>query len=160
MDDIFCGANEETTRVSDLLGTFEQASGQKVNLQKSSIYFSSNVDLGSQNIICQNLNMTEADERTTYMGLPNIIGRNKSVTLGFLRKKIRQKLQSWDGKLLSQASREILVKSVAQTQPRYTMSVFLLPWILPGTLRESFLNSGGVGKRITTEVFIGWLGTI
>ena len=36
-------------------------------------------------------------------------------------------LQGWEGKLLSQAGREILIKAVAQALPTYTMSCFKQP---------------------------------
>ena len=38
-----------------------------------------------------------------------------------------EKLQGWKGKMLSKASKEILIKVVAQSIPTYTMSVFQLP---------------------------------
>lgn len=62
-----------------------------------------------------------------YFGLPNIMTRNKSVVLGFLKDRIRKRLSSWDGKLMSKASKEILLKTVIQALPTYAMNVFLLP---------------------------------
>ena len=37
------------------------------------------------------------------------------------------KLQSWEGKLLSQAGKEVLIKSVIQALPTYTMGCFKIP---------------------------------
>ncbi|XP_062076041.1 uncharacterized protein LOC133780185 [Humulus lupulus] len=69
----------------------------------------------------------EAGEDCMYLGLPNIIGRNKTVVLGFLKDRIRKRIQGWDAKLLSRAGKEILLKTVAQSLSNYAMSVFLLP---------------------------------
>ena len=37
------------------------------------------------------------------------------------------KLQGWEGKLLSQARREVLIKTVIQAIPTYAMGYFKLP---------------------------------
>lgn len=71
--------------------------------------------------------MTEATDGSLYLGLPNIIGRKKTVILGFLKNKIINRLNSWNGKFLSRAGKEVLLKSVIQSLPTYAMSVFLLP---------------------------------
>lgn len=41
--------------------------------------------------------------------------------------KIHNKLAMWKSRLLSQAERSILLKSVIQAQPAYTMQTYLLP---------------------------------
>uniref|UniRef100_A0A803PUY2 Reverse transcriptase n=1 Tax=Cannabis sativa TaxID=3483 RepID=A0A803PUY2_CANSA len=75
---IFCKANErEATNVLTLLNVFEQASGQKINFDKSSIFFSPNTDVHTHDAICGDLGIHEADDHRTYLGLPNIIGRDK-----------------------------------------------------------------------------------
>ncbi|XP_019155162.1 PREDICTED: uncharacterized protein LOC109152034 [Ipomoea nil] len=45
----------------------------------------------------------------------------------YIEDKIRQRIGSWNKKLLSHASKEIPLKSVAQAMPTFTMGVFLLP---------------------------------
>lgn len=62
-----------------------------------------------------------------YLGLINMMGRSKSSTLGFLKDKVKRRVQSWDGRLISQGGKEVLVKSVTQSLPTYAMSVFPLP---------------------------------
>lgn len=125
---LYCKADmEEAGRMLNMLQTFEVASGQKVNLSKSSIFFSTNMNADSRSSICSALGMMEADERSMYLGLPNMIGRNKSAILGFLKDKVTRRVESWNGKLVSKPGREVLIKSVAQSIPSYAMSVFLLP---------------------------------
>ncbi|XP_060968285.1 uncharacterized protein LOC133035872 [Cannabis sativa] len=70
---------------------------------------------------------SEATDGSLYLGLPNIIGRKKTVILGFLKNKIINCLNSWNGKFLSRAGKEVLLKSVIQSLPTYAMSVFLIP---------------------------------
>uniref|UniRef100_A0A803QFT1 Reverse transcriptase domain-containing protein n=1 Tax=Cannabis sativa TaxID=3483 RepID=A0A803QFT1_CANSA len=125
---IFCRANEEESyNVLQLLNTFERASGQKINYDKSSIFFSRNTQVGIRDAICGDLGIHEADDNTTYLGLPNIIGRKKTAILGYLKERVQKRVQSWKGKLLSKAGKEVLLKTVAQALPNYAMSVFLLP---------------------------------
>uniref|UniRef100_A0A803PH14 Reverse transcriptase zinc-binding domain-containing protein n=1 Tax=Cannabis sativa TaxID=3483 RepID=A0A803PH14_CANSA len=72
------------------------------------------------------LGMPIAAEGSMYLGLPSSMGQNKTAALGFLKEKLRKRLQSWGSKFLSRAGKEILIKTVAQALPSYAMSVFLL----------------------------------
>ena len=62
-----------------------------------------------------------------YLGLPPIIGKGKKQAFEDIKSKVQSKLCGWKGKLLSQASRETIIKSVAQAIPIYAMNCFLLP---------------------------------
>lgn len=55
------------------------------------------------------------------------MGRSKQNTFKALKEKFDNKLLGWKEKLLSQAGKEIFIKSIAQAIPIYTMSVFKLP---------------------------------
>lgn len=125
---IYCCANkEEAGHVMNMLKTFEAASGQKINVDKSSVFFSRNVEINTKEGVLEILGFHEADENTQYLGLPNCMGRNKSAILGYLKNRVRTKIQSWDGKLLNQGGKEVLLKTVAQAIPNYALSVFLIP---------------------------------
>ena len=55
------------------------------------------------------------------------MGRSKNNTFTQLKQKVTSKVASWKEKLLTHAGKEILIKSVAQAVPAYSMSCFLLP---------------------------------
>lgn len=81
--------------------------------------------------------MRETNEHSTYLGLPNVIGRNKSALLGYLNDRVNTKIRSWDGNYILRSGKEILVKQVAQTLPAYTMNVFLLPLDITKNIEKS-----------------------
>lgn len=124
----YCKADtNEARKVMELLAVYERASGQKINTQKSSAFFSSNVIQYNKEEICRVLQMGEADAYSKYLGLPNVLGRNKSVLLGYLKERVRSKISSWDGKWVSKSGKVTLIKSVVQALPTFAMNVFLLP---------------------------------
>lgn len=124
----FCKADTNNAlKILELLEVYEKASGQQVNKSKYSIFFSSNVIEYNRKMIRQLLQMKEADVHSTYLGFPNLIGRNKTTILGFLKDKVHKKIKSWDDEFISRACKETLVKSVVQSLPAYAMNVFLLP---------------------------------
>ena len=55
------------------------------------------------------------------------MGRSKKNTFRALKERLDNKLSEWKEKMLSQASKEILIKAIAQAIPAYTMRVFKLP---------------------------------
>ena len=63
-----------------------------------------------------------------------------------------KKQEGWEGKLLSQARQEILIKAVTQALPTYTMSCFKLPSGLchdiKALIRKIFWGQRGEGQMI------------
>lgn len=80
-----------------------------------------------------------------YLGLPSLVGRNKKESFTHIKQQIWKNLQGWESKILSQASREILIKYVAQAFPTYTMTCFKLPLTLcneiKSLIRKLFLGT-------------------
>ena len=79
-----------------------------------------------------------------YLGLPSFIGKGKKASFDNIKQRVWKKLQGWEGKLLSQVGREVLIKAVAQALPTYTMSCFKLPTGLcheiEGLIRKKILG--------------------
>ncbi|GJV60623.1 reverse transcriptase [Tanacetum coccineum] len=80
-----------------------------------------------QNSICDALKVKLMGPKDKYLGLPSVHGRKKGDFFGFLLEKVLQKLQGWKQNVLSQAGREVLIKSVIQAIPTYAMQCYLLP---------------------------------
>ncbi|XP_062018094.1 uncharacterized mitochondrial protein AtMg00310-like [Rosa rugosa] len=66
----------------------------------------------------------------SYLGLPTIWGRSKVYALAYVKDNIAKKILGWNNSHLSQAGKEIMIKSVAMAVPAYTMSVFKFPTTL------------------------------
>uniref|UniRef100_A0A803NTG1 Reverse transcriptase n=1 Tax=Cannabis sativa TaxID=3483 RepID=A0A803NTG1_CANSA len=138
---VFCKANEEAAcNVMELLSYFQQASRQQVNVLKSSIFFISNTRAEDRTRVCSRMGISEAVDNSTYLGLPNIVGRNKTTLLGFLKERLRKKIQGWEGRFLSKAGKELLIKTVAQSLPSYAMNVFLLTKKIYNEMEQMMCN--------------------
>ena len=80
-----------------------------------------------QNHIMNEFGVAEVKNYEKYLGLPALVGRNKRASFDKLKQQVWKRLQCWEGKLLSQAGREVLIKLVIQSIPTYAMSCFKLP---------------------------------
>ncbi|XP_074355993.1 uncharacterized protein LOC141695663 [Apium graveolens] len=69
----------------------------------------------------------EANAESTYLGLPNTMSHNKIVVLGYLKNRVKDKIEGWDKKTLSKGGNELLLKTLAQSVSNYVMNMFLLP---------------------------------
>ncbi|KAL0006082.1 hypothetical protein SO802_013643 [Lithocarpus litseifolius] len=125
---LFCQATQnEGEAIMEIIQTYANASGQSINLEKSSVYFSTNTTGVQRLKMLQILGVKEVMKFDSYLGLPTLIGRAKYHTFSYLKDIVWKKLQGWKRMMLSGAGKEILIKAVAQSIPTYTMSVFQLP---------------------------------
>lgn len=63
----------------------------------------------------------------------------------------------WKEKFISKAGWEILIKTVAQAIPTYTMGIFKLPESLCDDINSTLANIGG-GRQRMRKRFIGSIG--
>ncbi|XP_057444455.1 uncharacterized protein LOC130736669 [Lotus japonicus] len=118
---------QEALTIKAILASYEQASGQVINLDKSMLSCSRNVPENRFHELKQLLNVKAVECYDKYLGLPTIIGKSKTQIFSFVKDRVWKKLKGWKEKSLSKAGREVLVKAVAQSIPSYVMSCFLLP---------------------------------
>ncbi|CAL1363270.1 unnamed protein product [Linum trigynum] len=110
-----------------LLSTYQQVSGQKVNLHKSTALFSANVSGREAQEIMTILGVSASGEDDRYLGLPVRLARSKQHTFQYIEDKMLRRLQIWKSQSMSLAAKEIVLKSVAFASPIYAMSSFRFP---------------------------------
>jgi hypothetical protein len=59
--------------------------------------------------------------------MPSDVGKSKGVAFKYLRDRVWKKVLGWLEQLLSVGGKEVLIKSVAQAVPTFSMSCFKLP---------------------------------
>ncbi|CAA7025874.1 unnamed protein product [Microthlaspi erraticum] len=124
----FCKASyEDCRRIARILQDYEAISGQKVNLQKSSITFGNRIHNHRRNVIQGILGITKLEGGGKYLGLTEQFGRRKPESFQGIVKRVKDNVGGWYNQYLSQGGKEVLIKSVAQAKPVYSMSCFLIP---------------------------------
>ncbi|KAA3454404.1 reverse transcriptase [Gossypium australe] len=120
---LFGEATEKGAKVvNDILKEYESCSGQCVNFNKSTIFYSTNTREKSKDLVSNLLGVRNSSSPEKYLGLPSIVGRRKKEAFLNLVDKITVRIDAWSIRLLSQGRKEIFIKSVLQAIPTYAMS--------------------------------------
>ena len=103
-----------------------EASEQLVSDAKSSIFFSpcSLVEVRAE--VCTTLNIMTEAVTDKYLGLPPLIGVDRSDCFQHLIDKVYKLLNGWKEKMMSFGGKEVLIKAIIQALPAYAMYVFKL----------------------------------
>lgn len=99
---IFCsGDNKSLKKMMRILKRYERSSGQMINSEKSYFYLHHKTENHIANRIQNTLGMTKGCFPFTYLGCPIFYGRRKIAYFEDLVKKITNRVQSWQNRLLS-----------------------------------------------------------
>lgn len=110
-----------------LLDVHEDALGQGINKNKTWIFISSNIDGDLRNQILTLADVSSCSNQEQYLGFPIMVGANNYQTFEAIKDKVWNCISNWKNAFLSQVGKEVLLKSIVQAIPTYTMSMFLLP---------------------------------
>jgi hypothetical protein len=125
---LFVKASVEGAReVAEVLDAYCQASGQRINLDKSSVFLSKGCPGVTRTAMKNTLNVQNESLSERYLGMPSDIGRSIRGAFKHLSDRVWKRIQGWLEHLLSSGGIEILIKSVAQAIPTYSMACFRLP---------------------------------
>lgn len=109
-----CQANKKKSEsLARTLNRYEHVSGQQINLDKSSITFGSQVPQSKQVDVKNILKIEGTGGCGKYLGLPEEFLRRKVQMFEYIVKKVKERTQNWNNNFLSEAGREILLKSIA-----------------------------------------------
>jgi hypothetical protein len=102
----------EWARIQEILESYERASGQKLNREKTSIFFCKNTKREAKEFLLSIAGVVSSARYEKYLGLPALIGRAKVSSFSALKGRIWERMNGWKEKFLSQARKEVLLKAV------------------------------------------------
>ncbi|GAU47118.1 hypothetical protein TSUD_98950 [Trifolium subterraneum] len=108
---LFCRANvAEVNELMRILHTYEQASGQEINLVKLEVFISRNMSHAAKEDLSRILGVKLVLGTGIYLGLPSMVGRSKKAIFSYIKDRIWKRMNSWRGRALSKAGKEIMIK--------------------------------------------------
>lgn len=115
--------------VHHTLDTFCNASGLKINIQKSKFVTSKNVSKKAISLFGNISGFTHTNNIDKYLGFPILVGQVKNKEFSFIMDQINSRLAGWKAKLLNRAGRVTLAKFVLNSITIYAMQNL---WLLEG----------------------------
>ncbi|CAH9124930.1 unnamed protein product [Cuscuta epithymum] len=120
------GGSRSLINFNNFIKDYQTASGQTVNLQKSSFIISKNA-ASRATLIEDLLDMKRSDFPMKYLGVYLHKGINRAQYCLNIIKQFDEKLTPWKQKHLSQGGRLILIKHVLSSIPLHILAVDTLP---------------------------------
>ncbi|XP_060178092.1 uncharacterized protein LOC132608030 [Lycium barbarum] len=113
--------------IMDTRQKYERISGQLINKRKSSFYMYKKVS----NELIQQVEAVTGFVRGqfpfTYLGFPITHARKRKVDYTELLKRVKDKLKTWKGKMLSYGGKAVLITSVLKSIPIHILSAIRPP---------------------------------
>ncbi|KAF7143502.1 hypothetical protein RHSIM_Rhsim05G0149000 [Rhododendron simsii] len=105
---IFCRATvQDCKALSRILDSYEAASGQKINKDKSSVFFSPNTPVQARNLLSAKVGISMEAYGAKYLGLPVFLGRSKRDLFQYIKDRTTKRLRSYKESKINHAGREI-----------------------------------------------------
>ena len=144
-------SKESSEALKRILTQYEEASGQCINTDKSSITFSKRTPSLLKDTVKDNLSVQNEGGTGKYLGLPELFGRKKRDLFASIVDRIKQKAAGWSNRFLSTAGKMTMLRSVLSPIPSFAMTCFQLPVSLCQQIQSALTrfwwdNSSGSNK--------------
>ncbi|CAM8923331.1 unnamed protein product [Rhodiola kirilowii] len=149
-DDLLIFSNGHTRSVNNLMkiiSRFCDSSGQKINSDKSRVFFSKLIGIERKKTILQNTKFTEGSFPTRYLGAPLFPGRSRISYFKYLEDNIRSKVTGWSKNFLNISGRATLISSVLSSLSIHTLSTIPVPKTCIVSMERLFANFIWDGKH-------------
>jgi hypothetical protein len=117
---------DEALNLKWILSMFEQMSGMRINFEKCDLV-PINVPEDQRNILSQVFGCKVSAFPIKYLGVPLHYGKLRKEDLQPLIDKIIKRIVGWRGRLMSYATRIVLIRSCLASIPTYLLSAVKLP---------------------------------
>ncbi|XP_058087465.1 uncharacterized protein LOC131234544 [Magnolia sinica] len=111
------GPRQSITAMTSFISKYQDVSGQRVNLRKSSFFCSRKLTTARIRSIKQSLGISKSARNFSYLGVPLVNRRIKCSLFAPLVNKVAAKIQGWNARILSQAGRLALISYVLNGIP-------------------------------------------
>ena len=91
----FKASREGAEELSNLLDIYCNASGQIINRDKSSFFFSKGCPEALRDYVKTSLGVTQEALNDRYLGMPTDVGKSKNGTFKYLKDRVWKKVQGW-----------------------------------------------------------------
>ncbi|XP_057760081.1 uncharacterized protein LOC130980412 [Arachis stenosperma] len=118
---------EQADVIKKVLEAFCNSSGQRVNNEKTRVFFSNNINHNIREGVSEVLQFSRTNDLGKYLGVPLLHSRVTDSTYKSIINNLEARLNGWKARTLSLAGRATLVKSILTSLPSYTMQTALLP---------------------------------
>jgi hypothetical protein len=141
-DSIFFARSDHKSvaALQETLSLYCQGSGQKINMDKSSIFFGIHCDDQVKLDVMNRLGVINEALQETYLGMPTCIGRSPTVSFRSIVARAWKHMNGWCGRPTSRSGKEILLKAIIQAIPTYIMSCFQIPISTCDSLRKAIAD--------------------
>lgn len=148
---------QSCTNLMVILKGYEVASGQKINVLKSSISFSAKIPPEVRARVKIQLGIEKEGGVGKYLGLPEHFGRKKKYLFASIVDRMKQKALSWNTRLLSTAGKATMLQSVLSPVPTFAMTCFQLHVGLCNQLQSVFTRFWWDAKEGENKIcWIAW----
>jgi hypothetical protein len=131
---------QQARHVSRIIDTYAEATGQLVNHAKCSILFGPRCPQAICAEVSQILQIQASEFEDKYLGLPTPQGRMHKGRFLSLQERLLKRMMLLGVGIPSQAGKETLIKSIAQSIATYIMGVFKLPFAVCDDLTRMIRN--------------------